>query len=274
MTTILITGSNSGFGMLAALSMARRGCRVIATMRNLDKGQALRDAASAEGLDIEIRHLDVCDPASVASAAGDPADIDVIVNNAGFEVSGAVHMVTDELMQRQLDTNVLGPMRLIRTVIPSWRQRGSGTIVNVSSVAGIIGAPFGGAYAATKHALEALSEALQWENSHVGIQVRLVEPGRFDTGFHDNIVPVPGWEGSDDEDRSVRLRDKQGVLNGDGAEPDPQDVADAIVYAALEPDAPFRQFVGNDAQLISATKASMSFEEFDTTMRATLDWYE
>lgn len=274
MTRILITGSNSGFGMLAALSMARRDCRVIATMRNLDKGQALRDAASAEGLDIEIRRLDVCDPASVASAVGDPADIDVIVNNAGFEVSGAVHMVTDELMQRQLDTNVMGPMRLIRAVIPSWRQRGSGTIVNVSSVAGIIGAPFGGAYAATKHALEALSEALQWENSHVGIRVRLVEPGRFDTGFHDNIVPVPGWEGSDDEDRSVRLRDKQGVLNGDGAEPDPQDVADAIVYAALEPDAPFRQFVGNDAQLISATKASMSFEEFDTTMRATLDWYE
>ena len=274
MTTILITGSNSGFGMLAALSIARGGHHVIATMRNLDRGQALRDAAEAEELDIEIRRLDVCDPSSVAGAVGDPTDIDVIVNNAGFEVSGAVHMVTDELMERQLDTNVLGPMRLIRAVIPSWRQRGSGTIVNVSSVAGIIGAPFGGAYAATKHALEALSEALHWENSHAGIRVRLVEPGRFDTGFHDNIVPVPGWAGTEDEDRSIRLRDKQEVLNGDGAEPDPQDVADAIMRAALDPGTPFRQFVGNDAQLISETKASMSFEDFDTTMRATLNWYE
>lgn len=272
MSTILITGSNSGFGKLAALSLAGSGHRVIATMRNLDKGDELR--AAADGLDLEIRRLDVCDPGSVAQAVGDPAELDVVVNNAGFEVSGSLHMVTDELMQRQLDTNVLGPIRLIRAVVPAWRERGSGTIVNVSSVAGIVGAPFGGAYAATKHALEAISEALHFENSQAGIRVRLVEPGRFETEFSSNIVPVPGWEGSDDEDRSIRLREAQGVLNGDGPEPDPQDVADAIVRAATDPDAPFRQFVGNDAQLISATKASMSFEEFDATMRATLDWHE
>ncbi len=272
MSTILITGSNSGFGKLAALSLAQDGHRVIATMRNLAKGDDLRSAA--EGLDVEIRHLDVCDPASVEDAVGDPADLDVIVNNAGFEVAGSVHMIPDELMHRQLDTNVLGPVRLIRAVIPTWRRRGSGTIVNVSSIAGVVGAPFGGAYAATKHALEALSEAVHFENSQAGIRVRLVEPGRFETDFSSNIVPAPGWEGSDDHDRSVRLREAQGVLNGDGPEPDPQDVADAIVLAALDPDAPFRQFVGNDAQLISATKASMPFEDFDTTMRTTLDWHE
>ena len=272
MSTILITGSNSGFGKLAALSLARDGHRVIATMRNLAKGDGLR--AASEGLDVDIRHLDVCDPASIDAAIGDPADLDVVVNNAGFEVAGSVHMIPDELMQQQLDTNVIGPIRLIRAVIPAWRQRGSGTIVNVSSVAGVVGAPFGGAYAATKHALEALSEAVHFENSQAGIRVRLVEPGRFETEFSSNIVPAPGWEGSDDHDRSVRLREAQGVLNGDGPEPDPQDVANAIVRAALDPDAPFRQFVGNDAQLISATKSSMSFEEFDATMRATLDWHE
>lgn len=272
MTTILITGSNSGFGKLAALSLAREGHRVLATMRNLDKGDELR--SEAEGLDLEIRHLDVCDPASIEAAIGDPSELDVVVNNAGFEVSGSVHMVPDDLMHRQLDTNVVGPIRLIRAVIPAWRRRGSGTIVNVSSAAGVVGVPFGGAYAATKHALEALSEAVHFENSQAGIRVRLVEPGRFETAFSSNIVPVPGWEGSDDQGRSIRLREAQGVLNGDGPEPDPQDVADAIVRAALDPDAPFRQFVGNDAQLISATKASMSFEEFDATMRATLDWHE
>jgi len=274
MTRILITGSNSGFGKLAALSLARSGHDVVATMRNLAKGEELRATAEAEGLPIEIRPLDVCDPASVAAGVGDPGELDVVVNNAGFEVTGAVEMVNDDLMARQFDTNVMGPMRVVREVLPAWRERGGGTIVNVSSIAGVVGAPFGGVYAASKHALEALSEALHFETSIYGIRVRLVEPGRFDTGFHDNIVPVPGWEGSEYQERAERFRASQGVLSGDGPAPDSQDVADAIVTACLDPDAPFRQFVGNDAQLISSVKASMSFEEFEATMRTTLDWYD
>jgi NAD(P)-dependent dehydrogenase (short-subunit alcohol dehydrogenase family) len=274
MTRILITGSNSGFGMLAALGLARQGHEVVATMRNLAKGDALRATARAEGLAIETRLLDVCDPASVTSGIGDPDTLDVIVNNAGFEVMGALEMVDDDLLARQFDTNVRGPMRLIRAVLPAWRARGSGTIVNVSSIAGVVGTPFGGAYAASKHALEALSEALHFETGIYGIRVRLVEPGRFDTGFHDNSVRVDGWEGSDYAARAERFRASQGVLSGDGPAPDPQDVADAIVTAALDVDAPFRNFVGTDAQLIQSVKASMPFEEFEATMRATLDWYD
>jgi NAD(P)-dependent dehydrogenase (short-subunit alcohol dehydrogenase family) len=274
MTRILITGSNSGFGKLAALSLARQGHDVIATMRTVAKGEDLRSTADDEGLAIEIRRLDVSDSASVAEGIGDPADVDVVVNNAGFEVSGALELVDDELWTRQLDTNVLGPMRVIRHVLPTWRTRGSGTIVNVSSIAGVVGSPFGGAYSASKHALEAISEVLHFETSGFGIRVRLVEPGRFDTGFHDNIVTVDGWEESDYFDRAARFRDSQGVLSGDGPAPDAQDVADAIVRAALDPDAPFRNFVGNDAQLIHSVKSSMSFEEFESVMRTTLDWHE
>jgi NAD(P)-dependent dehydrogenase (short-subunit alcohol dehydrogenase family) len=274
MTRILITGSNSGFGRLAALSLARQGHDVVATMRNLAKGEELRSVAASENLPIEIRSLDVCDPASVTAAIGNPNDLDVVVNNAGFEVVGAVEMVDDELLARQFDTNVAGPLRVIRAVLPAWRQRGSGTIVNVSSIAGVVGTPFGGVYAASKHAIEALSEALHFETGIHGIRIRLVEPGRFDTGFRDNVVTVPGWEGSEYQARAERFRDSQSVLSGDGPAPDPQDVADAIVTAALDPDAPFRQFVGDDAQLISAVKSSMPFEEFEATMRATLDWYD
>jgi len=274
MTRVLITGSNSGFGKLAALSLARQGHGVIATMRTVAKGDDLRSTAEAERLPIEVRRLDVSDPASVAEGIGDPTDVDVVVNNAGFEVSGALELVDDELWTRQLDTNVLGPMRVIRHVLPAWRERGSGTIVNVSSIAGVVGSPFGGAYSASKHALEALSEALHFETSGFGIRVRLVEPGRFDTGFHDNIVTVDGWEGSDYFDRAARFRDSQGVLSGDGPAPDPQDVADAIVRAALDSDAPFRNFVGNDALLIHSVKSSMPFEEFESVMRSTLDWHE
>jgi NAD(P)-dependent dehydrogenase (short-subunit alcohol dehydrogenase family) len=274
MTRILITGSNSGFGKLAALTLARQGHDVVATMRTLAKGDDLRSTAEAEGLAIEVRRLDVCDPASVAEGVGDPTDLDVVVNNAGFEVAGALELIDDDLWTRQLDTNVLGPMRVIRAVLPAWRHRGSGTIVNVSSIAGVVGSPFGGAYSASKHALEGLSEALHFETSGFGIRVRLVEPGSFETDFRDNIVTVDDWERSDYVDRAARFRESRSALSGDGSAPDPQDVADAIVRAALDPDAPFRNFVGNDAQLIHSVKSSMPFEEFETVMRNTLDWHE
>ena len=274
MTRILITGSNSGFGELAALSLARQGHDVVATMRTLAKGERLRSTADAENLPIEIRRLDVVDADSVRTAVGDANELDAIVNNAGFEVMGALELVDDELWTRQLDTNVLGPMRLVRTVLPAWRARRSGTIVNVSSIAGIVGSPFGGAYAASKHALEGLSEALHFELATYGIRVRLIEPGRFDTGFHGNIVPVEGWEESEYFDYANRFREAQGVLSGDGPAPDPQDVADAIVTALVDADAPFRQFVGSDAQLIHSVKSSMSFEDFEAAMRSTLDWYD
>ena len=274
MARILITGSNSGFGKLAALSFARQGHGVIATMRTLEKGDDLRARVDAEGLPIEIRRLDVTDPASVAEGIGDPSEIDVVVNNAGFEVWGALELIDDELWTRQLDTNVLGPMRVIRHVLPAWRERASGTIVNVSSIAGIVGSPFGGAYAASKHALEGLSEALHFETAGFGIRVRLVEAGSFETDFRANVVTVDGWDDSDYVERAERFRESRGALSGDGPPADPQDVADAIVRAALDPDAPFRNFVGDDAQLIHSVKSSMSFEEFEAVMRDTLDWHE
>lgn len=274
MTRVLITGSNSGFGLLTALSFARGGHEVIATMRNPDKGGLLLRTAAAEGLPIEIRQLDVGDAAGVVEAVGDPATIDVVVNNAGFEVQAAVELVDDELLTRQFETNVTGPLRTIRAVLPAWRERGSGTIVNVSSIAGVVGVPFGGAYAASKHALEALSEALHFEVAQLGIRIRLVEPGRFETGFSANIVTPEGWESSIYHERAMRFREALLALGGDGPDPDPQDVADAIVRAALDPDAPFRTLVGADAQLIQGVKTTMSFEEFEQTMRTALDWYE
>ena len=274
MARILITGSNSGFGLLTTLTLARAGHTVIATMRNLDNGDQLRQFVGDEGLPVEIRRLDVCDSDSVADAIHDPDTIDVVINNAGFEVQSSVAMLDEDLLRRQLDTNVMGPVRVIRAVLPAWIDRESGTIVNVSSVAGIVGVPYGGAYAASKHALEALSEALHFETSHLGIRVRLVEPGRFETGFASKIITPEGWEGSDDYKRSASLREAMNALTGDGPEPDPQAVANAIVAAAIDPDTPFRHFVGTDAELVRAAKTSMSFEEFDVAMRATMDWYD
>jgi NAD(P)-dependent dehydrogenase (short-subunit alcohol dehydrogenase family) len=271
---ILITGSNSGFGKLASLTLARQGHHVIATMRSLDKGDALLATATAEGLDIELRQLDVCDPDSIAAALSDPADIDALVNNAGFEVQGAIETIDDELMRRQLDTNVLGPLRLIRAVMPAWRTRGHGVVVNVSSVVGRATSPFGGAYAASKHALEAMSEALYWEASSAGIRVHVIEPGRFPaTDFWSNIVRPDGWEGSEFEAKALSLRAALTALDS-GKPSDPQAVADAIALAVTDPEAPFRTPVGADAHLILGAKSTMSFEDFERAMRSSIDWYE
>jgi len=245
---------------------------VVATMRDQSKSGEISAKAEAESLDIEFRTLDVCDDASVAAALHDAPELDVIVNNAGFEVQAAIELVDDELLGQQFQTNVHGPMRLIRTVLASWRERGHGTIVNVSSIAGRVGSPYGGAYAASKFALEGLSEALHFEVGQLGINVRLVEPGRYDTGFHDKIVTPSGWETSFYYERAVRFREALGLLDGDGPPADPQEVADAIVAAATDPSTPFRTLVGADAQLIDSVKSSMSFEDFEQTMRSTLNW--
>ena len=226
---ILITGSNSGFGKLAALTLARQGHGVIATMRSVEKGEALLAEAATDGLDIELR---------------------------------------------QLDTNVVGPLRTIRAVMPAWRERGHGVVVNVSSVVGRATSPFGGAYGASKHALEAMSEALHWEASSAGIRVHVIEPGRFPTtDFGSNIVRPAGWEGSEFEAKALSLRAALAHFDTDGPS-DPQAVADAIARAATDPEAPFRIIVGDDANQILAAKAALSFEDFEQAMRSTTNWHE
>ena len=280
--SILITGTNTGFGKLAALSLAREGKKVIATMRDPNKGDDIRRVANEEGLSIEIRELDVCNLEMVQNCLADAQEIEAIVNNAGFEIQAAVEQLEDDLMWKQLDTNLLGPLRLIRTVLPVWTQRGSGVIVNVSSIAGRSAPPYSGSYAASKHALEALSESLHFEVSHLGIRVCVIDPGRFSTGFFENIVRPDTWEGSQHQERAMAFREAlmrlDNISDNESEEsagpPDPQEVADAIVRAVSDSKTPFRTLVGQDAELIDATKTSMSFEDFETTMRTALDWHD
>jgi NAD(P)-dependent dehydrogenase (short-subunit alcohol dehydrogenase family) len=272
---ILLTGSNAGIGRLTALTLARQGHHVIATMRDTAKGDGLQAQCDSEGLTIELRQLDVCDPDSVETAFADAASIDVLVNNAGFEVQGALELISDELMQRQLDTNVMGPLRTIRAVMKSWRQRGSGVIVNISSVLGRIASPYGGAYAASKHALEGMSESLHYEVAPAGIRVHLIEPGRFaSTSFSANILRPEGWESTEHYKLQQNFATALGSLSSGRGPQDPQLVADAIVRAATDSSAPLRIPVGDDAaRLLAAQKASGSFEDFEAMIRKQLNWY-
>jgi NAD(P)-dependent dehydrogenase (short-subunit alcohol dehydrogenase family) len=175
---VLVTGASSGIGAACAARLAADGHRVFGTTRGAEP--------PAAG-DIAWLTLDVRDTASVErgvsrviEAAG---HIDVLVNNAGIGIAGAVEDTTPEDLARQLDTNLLGPLRLVRAVAAHMRERGAGRIVQISSLAGRIGVPFQGAYSASKFALEGLSEALALELRPFGIDVVLVQPGDVRSGF-------------------------------------------------------------------------------------------
>lgn len=275
MSNVLITGTSSGFGQLTALALARRGDRVFATMRNPNKAQTLTDAARAEELALSIHQLDVTDPASVTRAVAEITEltgtIDVLINNAGVGLRGPVETLADDELHAQLDTNVVGALRTIRTVVPLMRKQGTGTIVNVSSMAGLIGVPFEGAYAASKHALEALSEALRFELAPDNIRVFIIEPGAFATAFTDNAHEARAFSPQHPQ-RAAYDRFWQAIdtgLHADGRA-DPDQVVHAITQAIDQPDGPFRRLVGQDAELICALKHDHPFEAFEHTVRATL----
>lgn len=275
MSSVLITGCSSGFGLLSALEFARRGHEVHATMRNLEKSGALEKAAADEGLEIQIHRLDVNDQASTDSCMREVGDMDILVNNAGFEIRTPLEEASDDEIHRQFDTNVYGVLRMIRAVAPGMRERGSGVIVNVSSVAGIVAAPFTGLYSASKHAVEALSESLHYELGPFGVRVAVVEPGGYETNFQDNVATnsrfdegSPYWEFSE---RFQKALEK--VVDPENRQ-DPQEVADVIVDVATDPNAPLRTPVGQDAEMIVGVRSQGSFEDFERTMREAMDYWE
>lgn len=181
--TILITGATSGIGRDAAHYLHGRGHTVIATGRNESALAELRDAG------LHALRLDVTDPASITATKlavdelTDGRGLDALVNNAGYGLFGPLEMIREGDLRHQFETNVFGLLAVTRTFLPQMRERGSGRIVNVSSVGGRMTFPLGGAYHATKYAVEAMSDALRMELRQFGVEVSLIEPGYIDTGF-------------------------------------------------------------------------------------------
>ncbi len=183
--TVLITGASSGIGRQTALHLARRGHRVIATSRELPRLDELIAQARANSLDITPYQLDINHDASVEEAIPGIIErvgaIDGLVNNAGYILSGCLEDLTLEEFKAQFETNLFAVLRMSQAVLPHMRKRKSGTIVNVGSVAGRVGSPAGGAYAASKFALEGLSKVMRMEVAPFGVRVVLIEPGLFRT---------------------------------------------------------------------------------------------
>ncbi len=176
---VLITGCSSGIGRDLAQRLSEAGDTVVATARDL---RALAH------LDVALKlTLDVTEPESICNAVETILQnfgrIDVLINNAGYAQVGAIEELADEQIRRMYDVNVFGAMRMIRAVAPLMRKQGAGRIINISSIAGKLVTPVNGAYASTKFALEAISEALRFELEPFNIQVILIEPGAIKTNF-------------------------------------------------------------------------------------------
>jgi NAD(P)-dependent dehydrogenase (short-subunit alcohol dehydrogenase family) len=250
MSVVLITGCSSGFGLETALAFARNDDTVVATMRNLDKAVHLRDRAASGGLDIQIEQLDVTDGASVESAVAATIErhgtVDVLVNNAGLGHRAPVETMSIDTALRVMDTNFWGAMRMVRAVLPTMRKQRSGVIVNVSSVASRLPAlPYNTMYAASKSALNASSEALAGEMAPYGVRVVSIEPGYFETEITAN-TPTRHEAVGDAYTADVQwFQSFADARVADSA--DPARVADAIVAAAVDPDAPLHLPIGDDA---------------------------
>jgi NAD(P)-dependent dehydrogenase (short-subunit alcohol dehydrogenase family) len=198
MSIALVTGTSTGIGLATAVTLARGGHTVIATMRNLASAGELQKLVAAEKLPVTLAALNVDDDASVDSALGkvlaEHGRLDVLVNNAGVGGGGSVEESSTARFREVMETNFFGALRCIKAVVPGMRERRQGCIVNVTSLSGRIALAPAAAYCASKFALEALSECLAQELKEFNVRVAIIEPGVIATPIFSKAKPIP--EGS------------------------------------------------------------------------------
>lgn len=259
MSTVLITGSSTGIGFESALAFGRAGHSVVATMRNPARAPELADIAARERLPITVLTMDVDSDSSVSHAITEIGRtigaIDVLVNNAGIERMGSVEQLPMTEFRAVMETNYFGVIRCIQAVLPAMRERRSGCIINIASVAGQIALSPMACYTASKYALEALSECLAQEVKAFGIRVAIVEPGIIDTAMARSIST---------QDASTiypqRLRNA-GLFAAALANPAPPSlVADKVLEIATSGSWQLRHPVGPDAAPFLGWRRQMTDE--------------
>ena len=242
MNTVLITGCSSGFGLETARTFLARGWNVVATMRNPG------DSALPASERLRVIALDVTRPESIAHAVESAGPVDVLVNNAGFGAAAPAELTPMATIRELFETNTFGTIALTQALLPQFRQRGAGVIVNVTSSVTLKTLPLLAAYRASKVAVNAFTESMALELEPLGIRTRLVLPGRSpETRFGDNARRhMHGFE----HEAYAALAEKVVAGMQDTSTPltHAQDVAEAVWRAATDPSAPTRIAAGADAE--------------------------
>lgn len=266
--TVFITGSSTGIGKDTALYFIKKGWNVAATMRTPEKSTLGSDPK------LIIPRLDVTDEKSIQSAWNETiakfGAIDVVVNNAGFGLTGPFEGATQEQIKRQFDTNVFGLMSICKHAISLWRsKKHPGTLINVASVGGRVTFPYYSLYHSTKWAVEGFTESLQYEVAQFGIKVKIVEPGAIKTDFNDRSADVTDSNAPADYQgvlKVVRANLRKAVVNAI----EPVEVAKVIFEAASSNSSQIRYKAGNDAKLLLAIRRIIPENLFYSIVRSQL----
>ncbi|WP_235431538.1 SDR family oxidoreductase [Paenibacillus sp. VT-400] len=261
----LITGTSSGFGMLTAITLAKQGYLVVATMRDLSRREELVKLAEQAGITERLQYmqLDVTDAESVKKAVGsvllNNGRIDMLVNNAGFAVGGFIEEISMEDWRRQMETNLFGLIAVTRAVLPVMREQKQGLIINLSSVSGLSGFPGYAPYAASKFAVEGFTESLRHEMSSFGVRVVLVEPGSYRTPiWNKGLGEIHRSEDSPYKHKlDAVLRYSK---HASETAPDPQEVADLIGRIARMRAPRLRYALGKGSRVLILGKAVLPWK--------------
>ena len=272
MQNVVITGSSSGFGYLAAGAFAERGYRVWATMRNAatkNTGRAQELEAMSDA--VRVVDMDVTDAGSVDRATdtiiGEDGNVDVLINNAGIMYVGHTEAYSVEQAHRQMDVNYYGMIRVTQAVLPHMRRAAAGLIINNSSVAGRVSWPYMGTYSATKFAVEAYSQALRFEMAPFGVDVALVEPGPFPTSLIASVSPEARTEVLEEYGEIAAVPSQMLAYFGDWLQsdeaPDNQLVVDAYLALAdaASGERPTRTVVGPDFGVNEMNQATQPIQD-------------
>ncbi|HII36354.1 MAG TPA: SDR family oxidoreductase [Nitrosopumilaceae archaeon] len=267
----LVTGSSSGIGFETALALAREGYYTYATMRDTKKGNQINEIAKKENLKLEVIELDVDKDKTVQDAVNkimkEKNRIDVLVNNAGYTLFGCLEDLSMDDLKAQFETNFFGAVRTSQAVIPIMRNQKSGTIVNISSVAGKIGFPVSPAYISSKFALEGLSESMRYELSPFGINTIIIEPGVIKTNFMSSMKKSMK---PDSAYKEITEKVIMGISMMAEMGTPPQEVAKTIIKAIKSENPLPRYVVGNDAVMFLEAKKAKTDLEFENYIKKEL----
>jgi len=250
----LVTGASSGFGLLAAVELARRGLRVFASMREPARAERLRAALDQASLSAQIIRLDVTRADQIEEAVSSieqvAGGVDVLVNNAGYGLGGSVEDISMEELREQFETNFFGLVGLSKRVLPGMRERRRGRIINVSSIAGRVALPGVSAYCSSKFAVEGFSEAMRHELLPFDVFVSLVEPGTFRTDIFDRNRRIAARASDPTSAWAEMTRKISAIVDGrvEKSTADPREVALVIAEIASAARPRLRYLVGRDAR--------------------------